>query len=294
MTEIVFMLRPIFIFILITAAIGLSGCTGTAAPGDAPGAANTDASATVFNSADEALAEGKRLMDANETEKAIAAFEQAVALDPDMGEAYFQLGIAHALIENEQRGKLLEGDPTATAPGEKTDKAKTESEKAFEKAVTAYKKQLESDPDNDLARFNLGRALNKLNKDEEAEKAFKEAVKLKPDDTEYQTELGAILIKLAQYREAIPPLKKAIELDTANMRAQELLDDAEAGRQRIDYVAVKKDDRKGDRGNTDESEPEANTVSANANTSAKKIHGQPMPITLDPKLQPSANKPKKP
>ncbi len=233
-------------------------------------------------------------MDANETEKAIAAFDQAVALDPNMGEAYFQLGIAHALIENEQRGKLLDGDPTATAPGEKTDKAKTESEKAFEKAVTAYRKELETDPNNDLAQFNLGRALNKLNKDPEAEKAFKEAVKLKPDDTEYQTELGAILIKLAQYREAIPPLKKAIELDAENIQAQELLDDAEAGRQRIDYVAVKKDDKKGDKGNTDDSNSESNTVSANSNTSANKIHAQPMPITRDPKLQPPANKPRKP
>lgn len=288
------MLRSIFIFILLTAAVALSGCTGAAAPGDAPGDANTDASAPAFNSADQALAEGKRLMDANETEKAIAAFDQAVALDPNMGEAYFQLGIAHALIENEQRGKLLDGDPTATAPGEKTDKAKTESEKAFEKAVTAYRKELETDPNNDLAQFNLGRALNKLNKDPEAEKAFKEAVKLKPDDTEYQTELGAILIKLAQYREAIPPLKKAIELDAENIQAQELLDDAEAGRQRIDYVAVKKDDKKGDKGNTDDSNSESNTVSANSNTSANKIHAQPMPITRDPKLQPPANKPRKP
>ena len=74
-------------------------------------------------------------------------------------------------------------------------------------------------------------------KDEEAEKAFKQAVKIQSEDTEYQTELGAILVKLAKYHEAIGPLKKAIELDPENVRAEELLEDAEAGRKRIDYVS---------------------------------------------------------
>jgi tetratricopeptide (TPR) repeat protein len=75
--------------------------------------------------------------------------------------------------------------------------------------------------------------------DEEAEKAFEKAVKLKPDDSDYQMELGAILIKLAKYREAIEPLKKAVELDPENARAQDLLEDAEAGRQRLDYIPPK-------------------------------------------------------
>ncbi len=113
---------------------------------------------------------------------------------------------------------------------------KTSSEKAFEKAVEAYKKLLKTNSDDDAAQFNLGRTYAKLNKDEEAEEAFKEAVKLKPDDTEYQTELGAIRIKLAKYSEAIDPLKKAIALDESNSRAADLLEDAEAGRQRLSYV----------------------------------------------------------
>ena len=90
-------------------------------------------------------------------------------------------------------------------------------------------------------------------------RAFRQAVKLKPDDTEYQTELGAILIKLAKYHEAIDPLKKAVDLDETNVRAQELLDDAEAGRQRLDYVAPKS--------NSNLSNANAN-ANANANMSA--------------------------
>jgi tetratricopeptide (TPR) repeat protein len=270
-----------------------SGCTQTSTDTAAGSNSNTEPVAQ-FASASDALAEGNRLLDVNETEKAIAAFNQAIAMDPDLGEAYFQLGIAYALLEKEQKGELKPGETATVVPGEKTDNRKTDSEKAFEKAVSAYKKQLEKDPDDDVAQFNLGRALNKLNKDEEAEKAFRQAVKLKPDDSEYQTELGAILIKLAQYREAIPPLKKALELDAENLQAQELLDDAEAGRRRIDYVAEKKDNKQG--ANSNANSAESNSIDANSavNSRPGKIQIEPMPITREQKKTPPPNKPSKP
>ena len=196
-----------------------------------------------------ALAEGNRLLDESQTVLAIEAFRQAVKLDPDLAEGWFQLGIAYSLMEMQMERS---GEYVEPASNSKEGRTKKNSEKAFEKAVEAYKKLLKTNPNDDVAQFNLGRTFAKLNKDEEAEEAFRQAVKLKPDDTEYQTELGAILIKLARYREAIDPLKKAIALDESNSRALDLLDDAEAGRQRLDYVAPK---------NT-------NTANANANTSA--------------------------
>lgn len=202
-------------------------------------AENTNTNAAVpqpqFADAKGALAEGNRLLDENQTEAAIEALKQAVALDPDLAEAHFKLGVAYSLREMqiEQSGNEVptEGDANSKKP------AKLLSEKAFEKAVEAYEKWLKTNPKDDVAHFYLGRTYSKLLKDEEARDEFKEAVKLKPDDTEYQTELGAVLIKLAQYREAIAPLKKAIDLDPTNDRAIALLDDAEAGRQRIDYVS---------------------------------------------------------
>jgi tetratricopeptide (TPR) repeat protein len=191
---------------------------------------------TPFTDANSALAEGNRLMDENQTESAIEVYKQAVALNPELAEAHFRLGVAYALLEMqmEQSGVVTEPasnvkvNPKAVPP-------KTKSEKAFEAAVKAYNKWIDKNPKDDIAFYYLGRTYAKLTKDEEAEKAFKEAVKLKPEDSEYQTELGSILIKLAQYREAISPLKKAIELDAANARAIDLLDDAEAGRKRVDY-----------------------------------------------------------
>jgi len=256
--------------------------------------ANANSAQTQFvqyPDANTALAEGNRLLDANLTEQAIDAYKQAVAFNPDLGEAYFKLGIAYSLVEAEQKGKLS-ADPQL--PGEQTKKEpKTESQKAFEKAIEAYKKWLEANPDDDAAQFNLGRSYNKLNQDANAEKALRQAVKLRPDDGEYQTELGAILIKLAKYHEAIDPLKKALELDPDNSEAQDLLDDAEAGRARIDYVPPKKDDNRNANSNANVDSANANTGQA-SNSSANKA---PANVKKDPKetkLPPPANKPKNP
>jgi tetratricopeptide (TPR) repeat protein len=199
-----------------------------------------------FTDANEALAVGTKLFDDGKTELAIEAFRQAVKLNPDLAEAYFKMGIAYALVESMAKNTAapMETEDTNSNSADQNEPAKTESQKAFIKAVNAYKKLVDQNSEDDVAYYNLGRAYSKLNKDEDAEKALKQAVKLKPDSTEYQTELGDILIKLAKYPEAVVALKKAVELDSENLIAQELLEDAEAGRRRIDYVSPKKDDKK--------------------------------------------------
>ena len=181
--------------------------------------------------ANEALAKGKELLDADDTQNAILALQRAIELNPDLAEAHFQLGIAYGLVDlqTKQEGDVL--------PGDSENRIKTRAEKEFEKAAVAYKKYLDANPKDDAAWFNLGRTYAKLLKDDQAENAFHEAVKLKPDDADYQTEYGAILIRLAKYHEAVPVLKKALDLDPNNARAQDLLDDAQAGVKRLDYVS---------------------------------------------------------
>lgn len=233
------LLLTIGILLLLVSA----GCSGGSGSGDANQNANTASELSEINDANFALAEGNKFLDTGETDKAIDALSQAVKLNPDLAEAWFKLGIAYGLAE--KRDETLEtADREINTDTKKP--TKTNSEKAFEKAVVAYKKIVGANASDDVAYFNLGRAYNKLNDDEDAAKALRQAVKLKPDDTEYQTELGAILIKLAQYHEAIPPLRKALELDPENIRAQDLLEDAEAGRSRVNYSSTPKDDKKKD------------------------------------------------
>lgn len=227
---------------LLALAAGAGGCSqptvNTAEQPASNAAGQTETSFANITDPRAALAEGDRLFDENQTELAIEAYKHAVKLDPELADGYFKLGIAYALLDlqNQQAGVVTE------QPANSKDKpAKPRWEKAFEQAVEAYKKWIDNNPKDDVAHYNLGRTYAKLMLDEDAEKAFKQAVKLKPEDSEYQTELGAVLVKLAQYHEAIEPLKKAIELDAGNVRAQDLLEDAQAGRQRIDYVSNKKD-----------------------------------------------------
>jgi len=210
--------------------------------------ANTKVESTplpTFTDAGEAFAEGNRLFDANEVDKSIEAYKQAVKLNPDLAEAYFKLGVSYAIREKEDELNALatttpEEEPTPTPKPKRAGKKDTpvrtkKSEKAFENAVKAYKKLIAKNSKDDVAHYNLGRTLNKLNEDTDALKALREAVKLQPENSEYQTELGEILNKLAQYDEAVKVLKKALELDPTNLLAEEMLDKAEAGKKRIDF-----------------------------------------------------------
>ena len=237
--------------------------------------------------ANTALTVGDRMLDENQTEMAIEAYKRGVKLNPDLPEPHFKLGIAYALLDMQiqQSGQITENDTNIN--GKKDVTTKTRSVREFEKAVETYKKWLVANPNDDTAHYNLARTYNKLNFDDEAEKEFRQAVKLKPDDTEYQTELGAILIKLAQYREAIAPLKKAVELDPSNERAAGLLEDAEAGRQRLDYVAPKKDANKANANQSANSNANVNSNS-NSNSASKPLPGN----TNKPKKE--APKDKKP
>jgi tetratricopeptide (TPR) repeat protein len=241
------------------------------------GEANSNANADQQNQfaeitdANQALQMGNELLENNETEKAIDALLRATELNPDLGEAWFKLGIAYSLIEKQQ---ALDAQSDVNVPGDTQKSGKPNSEKAFRKAIEAYKKILAQNPDDDVSEYNLGRAYNKLNEDENAAKALKQAVKLKPDDSDYQTELGAILIKLAQYREAIAPLKKALELDPENSRAADLLEDAEAGRNRIDYSGPKPNGNSNANANSS-ANSNANVSVANSNTSSNTARPTP-------------------
>jgi Flp pilus assembly protein TadD len=262
--------RSIFIVLALACAFSLA-CWRSGADANINANADQANEFAQITDADQALKTGNDLLENNETEKAIEAFSRATEINPDLAEAWFKLGIAYSLIEKQQ---ALEAQTDVNAPGDEQTAVKPNSEKAFKKAIEAYKKIVADNPEDDVAFFNMGRAYNKLNEDQDAAKALRQAVKLKPDDTEYQTELGAILIKLAQYHEAIPPLKKAIELDPENSRAASLLEDAEAGRNRIDYSGPKTNSNSNANANANAN---ANTNGSVTNSNTSSNSAKPTP-----------------
>ena len=283
------MKKVFFVFCIAILAAAGTGCSGNAAnTAEATNTASVEAPSS-FPDANAALAEGTRLLDENQTDAAIAAFKQAIEMNPELAEAHFKLGVAYG-VQEMQLERAGEAVPLVTIGEGKNKTSKLRSEVAFEKAVEAYEKWLKANPKDDVAHFYLGRTYSKLLKDEEAEKEFEEAVELKPDDTEYQTELGAVLIKLAKYREAITPLKKAIELDTTNDRAIALLEDAEAGRQRVDYVSKDANANKAANRATNSNANSASNSNSNsaAPPPANKVTGTPLPkVTPKPAATPA-------
>ena len=265
-------MRNWILILFILASTFAFACSSGGNANTAAGQNEQPANVAEITDARQALALGNQYLEDNKTEQAIAMLLRATELDPNLGEAWFQLGIAYGLIEKQQE---LDTQADVNASVNSGKESRSNSVKAFRKAVEAYKRMIEANPDDHAAFYNLGRAYNKLNEDEEAAKALKQAVKLNSEDTEYQTELGAILIKLAQYREAIPPLKKALELDPENSRAANLLEDAEAGRSRVDYSQPKAN---GNVNGNSNSNVNSNVSTVNSNTATNTSVLKPTPI----------------
>ncbi len=276
--------RTFTILLALVIASSLAGCRRTAENTNTENANAAENPFANITDANEALAEGNRLLDEDQVESAVDALKQAVKLNPDLAEGWFKLGIAYSLLEEaaNQTGEHVIGDTDS--------KVKSNSQKAFEKAVEAYRKWLDANPNDDAGWFNLGRAYFKLLKDEEAEKAFRQAVKLKPNEVEYLIELGRVLIRLAKYHEALDPLKKAVELDPDNPRAQELLDDAEAGRQRLDYVAPNNSNKANSNANANANVNSNVSANANSNTAPKNANTGKKP-EANVKKPPPVNRP---
>src|SRR5258708_38277525 len=112
-------MKHVFIFIVFTLiVIAGFGCSHSSdANSESTENANAESPFADITDANVALAEGNRLMDENQTEMAIEAYRQAVKLNPDLAEGWFQLGIADSLLELqlEQSGEVTNDGKTKTS-----------------------------------------------------------------------------------------------------------------------------------------------------------------------------------
>ena len=106
----------------------------------------------------------------------MAAFQQAVKLDPDLAEAHFRLALGYEALDKRE-----------------------DAESQYKKAVDAYKKHLEAKPDDAEAHYNLGQTYANLGNYSEAIREYRQATKLKTDDPDIYYDLGVAHTKLAQY-----------------------------------------------------------------------------------------------
>ncbi len=116
-----------------------------------------------------------------EWERALAAFERWVELEPDKGTAYSSIGWSLNRLER------------------------------YQEAVSAFKRALEANADGDIF-FGLGNSYSNLGEFEQAQTAFERWVELEPDKAEAHDALAWTLYELERYDEAIPVFDYALKL----------------------------------------------------------------------------------
>ncbi|MEG4112181.1 MULTISPECIES: tetratricopeptide repeat protein [unclassified Microcoleus] len=126
---------------------------------------------------------GNSLQESGQFDEAVAAYKQAIELNPNFSWSYHSLGDVLQKLEK------------------------------WEEAVAAYKKAVELNPDFSWSYHNLGDALLKLQQWEEAAVAYRCEIALNSDFAWSFCNLGDALTKLKQWNEAIATYLKAIEID---------------------------------------------------------------------------------
>ena len=183
-----------------------------------------------------ALAHDKRI------DEAIAHFNTALELRPDVPEVRYNFGLA--LVNG---GRLDDGIAQYRAALEIRPKdAETHNNLGLalakrgqtDEALSHYRKALEIDPDHAKAHYNLGLVLAGRGQLDEAITEYEKAAKLNPDDAETYNNLGNALVGCRRVEEAIVDYQKALQLDPNNASTHNNLGIALANRGRIDDAIV--------------------------------------------------------
>ncbi|MEH2204681.1 MAG: tetratricopeptide repeat protein [Nostoc sp.] len=124
---------------------------------------------------------GKLLVTANENELAIASYDEALEIQPDDREAWYNRGIA--------LGNLG----------------------CYEPAISSYDEAVKIKPNYDYAWYNRGIMLVNLGRYEEAIASYEEALKFKHDYHEAWNNKGNLLLNLGHYQAAIASYDEALK-----------------------------------------------------------------------------------
>ena len=206
-------MRLILLFCSVCLLLFALGCnrSGQQSTNNSAGSADVSNGLNADRSQAKVLLEkGKQLYRDDQDTEAVAVFEQAVKLDPDLAEAHFRLGLSYEAVGKNE-----------------------EAEAEYKKSVATYKKQLEANPDDAEAHYNLGQTHANLGNYSEAIREYRQATRLKENDADMYYDLGVAHTKLAQYDAAAAAFTKSLEIDPEYYRAEDALTEAREGIKRI-------------------------------------------------------------
>jgi tetratricopeptide (TPR) repeat protein len=158
---------------------------------------------------------GNLLYAANESEEAIASYDQALKFKPDYHEAWNNRGIALGNLERFEEAiasydQALKFKPDYHEAWYNRGIALRKLER-FEEAIASYDQALKIKPDKHEAWYNRGNALDDLERFEEAIASYDQALKFKPDYHEAWNNRGYALDELERFEEAIASYDQALK-----------------------------------------------------------------------------------
>jgi tetratricopeptide (TPR) repeat protein len=166
---------------------------------------------------EEWLKKGADLRHLKHYEEALAAYEQAIRLDPNYARAYNNKGdilydlkrYEEALATYEQAIRL---DPNyARAYNNKG--VVFRHLKRYEEALATYEQAIRLDPNDANAYYRKGHVLERLKRYEKALAAFEQAIHLDPNNANAYYYKGLVLERLKRYKEAEQAFSKAHQLE---------------------------------------------------------------------------------
>jgi len=120
-------------------------------------------------------------LEMREFDSAESAYQKIVKVAPKDSRGWQGLGFMYGIIKND-----------------------------IEKGIEFYKRALETDPENNDARFGLAKLLDKAGRSEEADRIYKDALEKDPENPGILKSYGLFLFDLRRYEEAVDYLEKAL------------------------------------------------------------------------------------
>jgi tetratricopeptide (TPR) repeat protein len=251
-------MKNLFLLLFVfSCAVLFTACPGKKSANTNTANTNTNAKPTPTPFEGDAQAvfnKGLELQKNDDDEAAVRAFEQVIKMDENFTEAYVRLGMSYSALGEDEK-----------------------SEKAYKKAIDAYRKYVDKHPDDAKGYYYLGWAYSKNAKPEEAERALVKATNLQKDYVDALYELGMVRIKLAKYPEAVSVLKKVLELDPNDYRAQDALEKAEEGRKRVAEIRQNRNQQNKNKNKNENENANGNSNDSNSGSNTSSNSSKPKP-----------------
>jgi tetratricopeptide (TPR) repeat protein len=159
--------------------------------------------------------------------EAIAAFRQAVQLEPGKAVFHFNLGaMLHEFRQFDEAiasyRQAIQSKPDFTEAYANLGAALRDAQKPAE-AVAADRQAIKLNPKLAAAHVNLGAALNDQGKLEEAVAAYRRAIAIAPDSALAHGNLGTALMELGRAPESRAALERSLRLAPGNLKHRRYL-----------------------------------------------------------------------